>query len=102
MVWLLAQQPSITQIQNNYSYTAPGSTNYGIAPGSLHHPGIEPRHQFHGPGSPAPLLGFPQRSGGVTVTVSVNGASRQATIYYILPTQIAAILPSTTPAVETL
>ncbi len=95
---LLAQQPSVTQIQNNYSYTAPGSTNYGISPGSLFI--IQGSNLANGStdlqSSAAP--GLPTTLGGVTVTVSVNGTSKQATLYYILPTQIAAILPSTTPA----
>src|SRR5258708_36662245 len=32
---LLAQLPSISAIENNYSYTLPSVPNYGIAPGSL-------------------------------------------------------------------
>jgi hypothetical protein len=32
---LVAQTPTVAQIQNNYSYVLPGLPNYGIAPGSL-------------------------------------------------------------------
>ncbi len=94
---LLAQQPAITQMQNNYSYTAPGSTNYGIAPGALFiiQGSSLANSSTDLQSSAAP--GLPTTLGGVTVTVSVNGTSKQATLYYILPTQIAAILPSTTP-----
>ncbi len=96
---LLAQLPSISAIENNYSYTLPSVPNYGIAPGSL----------FVIFGSnlstvTVPVLqssappGVPLTLNNVSVSVTVNGMMVPVPLYYVAATQIAGVLPSTVPA----
>lgn len=91
--------PTITQIQNNYSYILPGFPNYGIAPGTLFiikgsgmsDPGTAVLQSSASPGIPATL-------NGASIAVTVNGTTTHPGIYYAIPAQIAAVLPSGTPA----
>ena len=91
--------PSITGVQNNYSYILPGFPNYGIAPGALFiikgsglsNPGTAVLQSSASPGIPTTL-------NGASVTVTVNGTTTHPGIYYAIPAQIAAVLPSGTPA----
>ena len=95
---ILAQQPAITAVQNNYSYTLPTVPNYGIAPGSLFVIFGTNLSTVTTPvlqSSAAP--GVPLTLNGVNVSVSVNGVTAQAPLYYVSTTQIAGILPSTIP-----
>jgi uncharacterized protein (TIGR03437 family) len=94
-----AGPPVITLLQNNYSYLQPGVPNYGIAPGSL--------FVIIGTGlstaSPAVLQssappGLPQTLNQTSVSVTVGGVTTTPTLYYTSATQLAAVLPSTTPA----
>src|SRR5260370_26675324 len=97
-IQLLAQQPSIAAIQNNYSYTLPTVPNYGIAPGSLFviygsnlSTVITPVLQS----SAAPRVPFSLN--GVSVTLAVNHVIGPVPLYYVSGTQIPRILPSPGP-----
>jgi len=90
--------PTIAQMQNNYSYILPGLPNYGIAPGSLF------IVQGSGLGNPLPPIlqpsaapGLPKTLNQTSVSVTVNGVTTVPALYYTSATQIAAVLPSTTP-----
>ena len=87
-------QPTVTQLQNNYSYVLPGLPNYGIAQGSIFDifgSGLAP--------STTALQAAPLKDtlNGVTVTVTVGGVTVHSLLYYLSPTQINAVLPSNTP-----
>jgi len=91
--------PVISQLQNNYSYLLPGVPNYGIAPGSL--------FVIIGTGlssAAAPVLqssagsGLPLTLNQTSVSVTVGGVTTTPALYYTSATQLAAVLPSTTPA----
>lgn len=96
---LASAQPKVNSILNNYSYTLPGLPNYGIAPGSLFHifgSGIGPAQNPSLPDlSKGPLT---TNLNGVIVSITVNGTTVQAPLYYVSATDIAGILPSNTPA----
>jgi len=90
--------PSIKNVQNNYSYLLPGMPNYGIAPGSIF---IVTGTDLANPGtavlqSSAPP-GIPTSLNGASISVTVNGVTTHPAMYYAVPTQIAAVLPSSTP-----
>lgn len=92
----LFAQPSISVLQNNYSYILPGLPNYGIAQGSI--------FVILGDRMGPPLLvsapSFPLKTtlGDVTIAVTgSDGQTYQAIPYYVSATQSAAILPSATP-----
>ncbi|HLG96022.1 MAG TPA: hypothetical protein VKX49_06900 [Bryobacteraceae bacterium] len=96
-VTVAGTQPSsspITGLANNYSFIAAGLPNYGIAQGSIFDifgTNLSP--------TSTPLQSVPLKTnlGGVTVTVTVNGTTTNVILYYVTPTQIAGILPSSTP-----
>jgi uncharacterized protein (TIGR03437 family) len=90
--------PTIKQLQNNYSYLLPGVPNYGIAPGSL--------FVIQGAGlssSSPPVLqssaapGIPTSLNQTSISVTVGGVTTTPGLYYTSATQVAAVLPSTTP-----
>jgi uncharacterized protein (TIGR03437 family) len=91
-------QPVVNAVINNFSGITPGLPSYGIAPASL----------FVIYGSAMcdnnPLVtqdsskGLPTTLNNMTISVTVNGVTTTPAIYYAIPTQIAAVLPSTTPA----
>ncbi|MGB7758415.1 MAG: hypothetical protein WBL61_01220 [Bryobacteraceae bacterium] len=90
--------PAIAAVMNNYSFTLPGTANYGIAPGSI--------FTIFGsgmatPGVPAVLQdstnGLPSTLNGASVEVTVLGVTVRPALYYATATQIAAVLPSITP-----
>src|ERR1700733_9981662 len=90
--------PTITQLQNNYSFIQPGLPNYGIAPGSLF------IIRGVGLGVPFPPIlqsssspGLPESLNRTNVSVTVNGVTTVPSLYYPSATQLAAVLPSTTP-----
>jgi uncharacterized protein (TIGR03437 family) len=93
-----ANAPAVTEVQNNYSYISPGLPNYGIAPGSLF---IVKGTNLNGmplsslQSSAAP--GLPTTFNGASISVTVGGTTVTPGIYYTSPTQLAAVLPSTTP-----
>jgi uncharacterized protein (TIGR03437 family) len=87
-------QPTITQIQNNYSYTLPGLPNYGIAQGSifaLFGKNLAPSNT----GLQSPPL--PKQLNNVSLSVTVNGVTTTPILYYVTTGQIGGILPSSTP-----
>jgi uncharacterized protein (TIGR03437 family) len=92
-----ASGPSITTIQNNFGLIPPGLPNYGLAPGSLFF------IQGSGlAGTTSDLLssaapGLQTTVSGVSVAATVGGTTVQCFVYYISPTQIDAVLPSSTP-----
>jgi uncharacterized protein (TIGR03437 family) len=88
-----AGQPAVFQAMNNYSYSS------NVAQGSLF---MITGCGLATPGSTAVLQdstkGLPLTLNGASVSVTVNGVTTQAPIYYATPTQIAAVLPSTSPS----
>ena len=91
--------PAITQVQNNYSYILPGLPNYGIAPGSIFiiaGTGLSSAAPPVLQSSAAP--GLPATLNQTSVSVTVNGVTTTPALYYTSASQLAAVLPSTTPA----
>jgi uncharacterized protein (TIGR03437 family) len=90
-----AAQPAIGAILNNYSGALPGLPNYGIAQGSI--------FQLWGTGmsglGTASSQNVPlQRTvAGTSLSVTVAGVTTYPPLYYVSPTQINGILPSSTP-----
>jgi uncharacterized protein (TIGR03437 family) len=85
-------------VQNNFSYILPGLPNYGIAPGSLFiikgsNLNNQPLSSLQSSAAP----GLPLTLNGTSISVTVNGTTTTPPIYYTSPTQLAAVLPSTTP-----
>lgn len=91
---LLAQQPQISQIQNNYSYFLPDNPSYGIAQGSI----FIVKGANLAPSS-TQLQNIPLSTtlNGVRGSVTVNGTSTDVLWYYVTPGQLGGILPSRTP-----
>lgn len=91
--------PTITAIQNNYSYLVPGVPNYGIAPGTLFiikGTGLASAttvSQLQSSAAP----GIPLTLNGASISVTVNGVTTHPGMYYAIATQLAAVLPSSTP-----
>ncbi|HEY6346623.1 MAG TPA: IPT/TIG domain-containing protein [Bryobacteraceae bacterium] len=94
--------PTITAVENNYSYFIPGTPNYAIAPGALFilkgtgmaAAATQPQ-LWNLSQSPLPLTS--PAANGTSVSVTVGTANVNCGIYYVSPTQVAAVLPSTTP-----
>jgi uncharacterized protein (TIGR03437 family) len=90
--------PTITAIINNSSGITAGLPNYGIAPSSifaiigsgLADPGTPTLQSSVAPGLPLTL-------NGASISVTVNGVTTHPAIYYTSPTQIAGVLPASTP-----
>ena len=91
----VAQQPVITGLLNNYSFVRPGLPNYGIAQGS-----IFDIFGMNLAGGRAPLqsVPLPVTLLGVSANVTVGNVTVPLILYFVQPSQIAAILPSRTPA----
>jgi uncharacterized protein (TIGR03437 family) len=90
--------PTITAVQNNYSNILTGLPNYGIAPGSLfviYGSGLSAAATAVLQSSASP--GIPSTLNGASISVTVGGTTTHPGIYYAIPTQIAAVLPSNTP-----
>ena len=92
--------PTITRVQNNYFYSnnGPPQENLPIAPGSLF---AVAGSGMATPGSQAVLQdstkGLPLTLNGASLSVTVNGVTTQPPLYYAIPSQLAAVLPSNTP-----
>jgi uncharacterized protein (TIGR03437 family) len=95
-----AAAPVISGLANNYSFIRPGVglPNYGIAPGSI--------FVIFGTGlsiNTPPVLqssaspGLQTTLNQTSVSVTVNGTTVSPFLYYTSATQVAAVLPSTTP-----
>lgn len=87
-------QPTVSGVVNNYSYIAPGLPNYGIAQGSIF---VLFGANLSAATTPLQNAPLPTTLQGVSVSVTVSGQTRAALLYYVSPTQIAGILPSSTP-----
>jgi uncharacterized protein (TIGR03437 family) len=87
--------PSVTLLYNNYSGTKPGLPNYGISPGSLF---VIVGSNLATSSNTSEVFPLAANLNGTSVSVTVNGSTTQPTLYYVLPTQIAAVLPEGTPA----
>ena len=91
--------PTVTAIQNNYSYIVPGLPNYGIAPGALF---IVKGSNLSDPVTPtlqsSAAPGLPLTLNNTSISVTVNGTTTQPALYYTSAGQLAAVLPSKTPA----
>jgi uncharacterized protein (TIGR03437 family) len=92
--------PTVTGVTNNYSFIPSGFTNSGVAPSSI--------ITIFGSNMAAPLTGtltlqssagagIPTNLNGTSVSVTVNGTTVPLGIYYAIPSQIAAVLPASTP-----
>jgi uncharacterized protein (TIGR03437 family) len=91
--------PTIGAVQNNYSNVVTSALNYGIAPGSLM---VIYGSGMAAPGSSAlplqnPSNGLPQTLNGSSVSVTVGGKTVTPAFYYAVPSQLAVVLPSSTP-----
>jgi uncharacterized protein (TIGR03437 family) len=87
-------QPVVNAVENNYSFVLPGLPNYGIAQGSI--------FVIFGDNlavAPSGLQNVPLQTtlDGVSVQFNMQGTITQALMYYVLPNQVAGILPSATP-----
>ncbi len=95
-----AGAPTITKIQNNYSNVALGLPNYGIAPSTIfviYGAGLaDPTAKAALQSSAAP--GIPTTLNGASISVTVNGVTTHPGMYYAIASQIAAVLPASTPA----
>jgi uncharacterized protein (TIGR03437 family) len=91
--------PTVSGLSNNYSGLPSGVPSYGIAPGSLF---IIYGSDLSDPGAPklqsSAAPGLPTTLNHTSISVTVNGKTTTPAIYYTSPTQVAAVLPSTTPA----
>jgi uncharacterized protein (TIGR03437 family) len=92
--WASAQ-PVVSAVLNNYSYVPSPLPHHGIAQGSI--------FVIFGTGlanGSTGLQSVPLRTTleGVSAAVTVGGVTRAVILYYVTPTQVAGILPSSTPA----
>src|ERR1039458_5874292 len=90
---LHAQAPSVTLLYNNYSGTKPGLPNYGISPGSLF---VIVGSNLATTSNTSEVFPLTTNLNGTSVSVTVGGTTTQPHLYYVLPTQIAAVLPENT------
>lgn len=94
-----AAQPVIASlgVRNSASYTLPGLPNSGIAEGSL----FIVFGQNLGPAKIVQVSSFPLPTSaglaGTSVQITINGTAVDAIMLYTLATQVAAVLPSSTP-----
>ena len=90
--------PTISAVQNNYSYLVAGVPNYGIAPGSIFIvKGANLANQAAVVLQSSAPPGLPKTLNGSSASVTVNGTTTTPLFYYTTPGQIALVLPSTTP-----
>src|SRR5689334_12163245 len=83
-----AQSPRLGRIQNNYSYILPGMPNYGIAQGSIF---IVTGVNLATAASDLQSVPLPLQLNGTSVSVTVNGTTTRAILYYVTPNQVGAI-----------
>jgi len=91
--------PTITLVQNNYSFILPNAPNYGIAPGSLV---LISGSGMAAPESSASPLQDPSKAlptilNGSQVTLAVGSTSVNPAFYYAIPGYLAVVIPSNTP-----
>src|ERR1700733_9770139 len=93
------EPPAITAIRNNSSGISAGFPSYGIAPSSIF---VVTGTGLADPGTPeledsSQAGGLPLALHGASISVTVNVVTTHPGIYYTSPTQIAAVLPASTP-----
>ena len=95
-VGLAIAQPTIAVVENAASNIPPGLPNGAIAQGAL----FVVKGSGLGPATFVVASAFPLQTSiaGASVKVAVAGKSVDAIMYYAGATQVAAILPSSTPA----
>src|SRR3954451_1457404 len=88
-------QPSITAVQNAASYIPAGLPNSGIGQGSM----FIIKGNNLGPANVVVASSYPLQTtiAGTSVQVTVGGRSVSGLMYYSLASQVASILPSSTP-----
>jgi uncharacterized protein (TIGR03437 family) len=96
-----AAGPTIVSVVNNYSYIPAGFPNSGISPGSIFV--IFGSGMADAPAGKVSLEstlapGLPKTLAGASLSVSAGGVTVTPAMYYATPGQIAAVLPSNTPA----
>ncbi len=94
----LAAAPNIAGVYNAASWVVPHQANSAIARGAIFTvtgTGLGPATIQHADSYPLPTT---QGLGGTTIQVTVNGVTENCILLYSLVTQVAAILPSPTPA----
>lgn len=91
---IVCAQPRIDAIQNNYSYLLPANPSYGIAQGSIF---IIKGSNLATTTTALQNVPLQRNLNGVTARVTVNGTSTEVIWYYLTPTQLGGILPSSTP-----
>jgi uncharacterized protein (TIGR03437 family) len=91
----LLAQPTITSVTNGASYIPAGVPNSGVAQGAL----FVVKGSNLGPATFVVANAFPLQTtiAGTSVRVTVAGTTVNAIMYYSGATQVAAILPSSTP-----
>jgi uncharacterized protein (TIGR03437 family) len=92
---LLKSQPVVDAVMNSASFALPGMPNSGIAQGSMFvvfGKSLGPRALRI-----ASSLPLPKALAGVSVSVTIQGTTVDAFVYYALESQVAAVLPSLTP-----
>ena len=93
--------PIVTGITNNYSFIPSGLSNSGVAPSSIIT--IFGNAMASAPAGPVVLqssagsVGIPTSLNGASISVTVSGKTVTPAMYYATPTQIAAVLPASTP-----
>jgi uncharacterized protein (TIGR03437 family) len=95
----ISTTPTITGVQNNYSYLTPGLPNYGIAPGTIFiitGSSLASTTTVSTLQSSAPP-GIPATLNGASISVTVGGVTTHPAMYYAIANQIGAVLPSNTP-----
>ena len=91
--------PTITAVQNNYSNLFPSQPNYGIAPGTIF---IIQGTNLASAATVSSLQssaapGLPLSLNGASVSVTVGSVTTHPAFYYATATQLALVLPSSTP-----
>lgn len=95
-----ANGPTITGVANNYSYIPSGFPNSGIAPGSIFlifGSGMSSASTGNVGLQSSASPGIPTMLAGASLSVTVGATTVTPAMYYATPTQIAAVLPSSTP-----
>ena len=93
--------PTVTGVVNNYSFIPSGYPNSGVAPSSII--AIFGSGMANAPTgsltleSSAGPAGIPKSLNGASISVTVGGKTVNPAMYFAIPTQIAAVLPASTP-----
>jgi uncharacterized protein (TIGR03437 family) len=87
--------PSITAVENAATNIPPGLPNAAVAQGAM----FVVKGSNLGPANYTQAQSFPLTNtiGGTSITVTVNGTTVDAIMFYSLAAQVAGILPSKTP-----